>query len=1850
MNNLSRLSVLMLAALLLFSCNSKQDQKTKNDISRFNKIVSSYPSGLVSSGSSLLITLAAKVEKYNPGTELPENLMNIEPSVSGKLLLLDPHTVEFRPDQPLKNGQDYTVDFKVGELVEVPEKLGVFEFKVSVIYQDFTVYRGKLASDESINKPTKRYDGKMVTADDMNVDDAARLLLASSPNGNLNIDVEAVSPKEFSYSIKDIPREQESYLITVNWNGSPIGLDKKGMLEVEIPAIDEFKLLQVNVSQESLNQSVELIFSDPVDPNQDLSGLIRFRDFDQAKLSAKANIVTIYPKQRMLGEQTIIIEKSIRNTYGSVLDKKTEYLLSMEALKPEVSILGNGVIMPDSRNLILSFKAVSLRAVDVLVYKIYTQNIMQFFQYNDYHGQSQLRYVGRPVYRKMVKLDENPGTNLQQWNAFSVDLTGMINSDPNAMYRVKISFRQPYTLYDCDTDSKADLSEFEDLPLMKSEEEAFYNGNDEYYYDYPENYRWRERDDPCSNSYYTQDRFPERNLLASNLGIIAKSADGKKFTVAVTDLLTAGQVSSANVKFFNFQQQNIGETSTASDGMATIMLSEHPYLIVVQKGDQQSWLRIDDGSSLSLSNFDVSGQKISKGIKGTMYGERGVWRPGDTLFLTFVMDDLTNKLPEGHPVVFELYNSQGQLAKREVQNYGTNGFYTFRPVTDTEAPTGNWTARVYVGGATFDKQIKIETIKPNRLKINLSFNKEILSKSEPGQTGALDVKWLHGADAAKLRAQVDMQLYKSEYAFEGYEKFCFSDASKEYWPSENTVFNGSLDATGKTSFPLDMYVNYGAPGMLKAVFSTRVFEDGGDFSTDVFSLPFAPYDRFVGVHVPAGGDYQNMLSTDTSHLVEVMTVDKFGNPVDASNLEVRIYRVSWRWWWSSGSDNLASWLRGQNAELLVQKTVSTKNGKGSFNFRIDYPSWGRFFIQVNDPDGGHSAGIPVYIDWPSYISRKDRNNPAGATILSIASDKETYIPGEEAKLTFPASADAMALISIETGSEILKYYWVPGNELQNGFAFDITGDMAPNIFAYVTLLQPHAQTLNDLPIRMYGVIPLMVEDPLTILKPMIEAPDEIRPKEEYQIKISEENGMPMTYTLAVVDEGLLDITRFKTPDLWQYFYAREALGIKTWDLYDDVMGAFGGNLQKVLAIGGDDQSKVDKEKKPNRFKPVVKYLGPFELKKNKTAMHKLTMPNYVGSVKIMVVAGQHGAYGSADQTVPVRQPLMVLPTAPRVIGPDEEFNLPVSVFAMKDNLQNVKIKVVVEGLLSIDGDETRELQFDKMGEKMTFFKLKGSKYEGAGKITVSATSGKESASADIEIGIRNPNAHITKVETQIINPGESKSIAYDFFGMKGTNSGTIEISGMPSFDLDKNLKYLIRYPYGCVEQVTSSVFPQLFLDELTELNSKQKAEINHNITQAIKKLGQYQLANGGMSYWPGQRYISNWGSTYAWHFLLLAEQKGYLIPSGFKKRWVDWQFAQASDFPVNGHQYHSYNYDELSQAYRLYTLALAGKPNLSAMNRLRESDNLSNTSRWRLAGAYILAGMPEAAKGLTENSSFTETNIYDAPGYTFGSTLRDQAMILEVLVLMGKDEDAFGLANKMADEMRTSYLSTQTAAFSLYAMARFASGTGQSRDNHFEYELAGKKDEINTKIPIYSIPLSEDENPEKTISVKNLAENKLYITKTISGRPLQGEESDESKNLEMSVKYVGVDGKALEVTTLKQGTDFEAVVTIKNPGQMGNYENLALAQVFPSGWEILNLRFTEAGNSGEENTYDYRDIRDDRVLTFFNLKPQKQLTFKVSLNAAYTGKFYLPATSCHAMYDNKIYARKRGQWVEVVRE
>ncbi|HEX9979987.1 MAG TPA: MG2 domain-containing protein [Flavobacterium sp.] len=1820
---------------LFQGCVKKKAADFNSDPLLFKNYISSYTAGMVSTVSDIRISLAFSKKGWKANQPLDDGLIKISPSVDGKVIALSDNTLAFIPEKKLEADTEYQITLNLSEIVKIPDALSEFRFTVKTIKQDFIIVTNDI---QSYDKDSQYLNCVLKTADKMDIATAHKLVTASQKGKELKIkfDKPLSSSNEFKFVIDGITRYVEDSTIEIMFDGSDYDIDQKGKISYPITGKDNFKVVDVEVADES-NQTLNINFSDPLLRTQDFSGLISVETAKSQKYSVDGNVLKVFFEEPLAGNLFLEVFQGIRSEDGFLLKKDFATKVSFEQIKPNIRFVKNGTILPASDNLKLNFEAVNLKAVDVKIYKIYKNNILQFLQDNQLNGTQSLKRVSQPVARKIINLQNSPLVNTGKWNTYGLDLTKLIIPDPGAIYRVEFSFKQSYSIYRCEN---AEPAEREGEEEEENEDDVNYSGGyyDDYYYD---DYEWRERQDPCTRSYYYNTKVAT-NVLATNLGVIAKRGENKSYFFAVNNIITTDPVCAAKIDLYSFQQQKLASLTTNSDGVAAIKLNKFAYFAIVTQGKNTTYVKLDDGVSLSVSNFDVAGEKLQKGLKGFIYGERGVWRPGDNLYLSFILDDAANKLPKGHPVKMRLSDPNGKVAYQNIQKSNGLNHYTFVVPTDPDAPTGSWEAMVSVGGARFYKNIKIETIKPNRLKIKNSFNGNLLSSSKP-ETANLDVAWLHGAIAKDLRVEVQARFSQQQTIFKGYEKFVFDDAVRKFNTEEISIFSGKLNAAGHASVTIDPKLSEQAPGMLKAAFITKVYEEGGDFSTDVTSTTYSPYQTYIGIKTPEPSRY-GMLETRKMNKFDIVSVGEDGRPKPVRNLEVKVYKVEWRWWWDTSEEDGLSEYNSANATTSYKNFIvnTDSSGKASIQFAVSDEEWGRYLIRVTDPVGGHASAQTISIDWPSWSGKTRNTDASSANMLMFSTDKQNYAVGDKARLSFPSSEGSRALISVENGSRVVQTFWAKTTKGETKVEIPVTAEMAPNVFFNITLLQPHANTRNDSPIRMYGIVPIEVIDKNTILEPQITMPQTLRPEQEFTMKVREKAGKAMTYTIAIIDDGLLDLTRFKTPNAWESFYMREALGVMTWDVYDDIIGAYGGKVNQIFSIGGDQDLGGGKAKKANRFKPVVIYLGPFALPEGEAKVHKIKLPKYIGSVRTMVVAADasHSAYGSAEKTASVKSQLMVLASMPRKISPSEKVTLPVTVFAMENHVSNVLVTVQASGGLKVIGSTAQNLSFSSPDEKMAYFNLEAGSQTGIAKVRITATSGKEKSSYDVEIDMTNPNPVTFAYKDVILEPNSSKTISWNAFGVSGSNAATLEISSMPAIDLNRRLQYLIEYPHGCVEQTTSAVFPQIFLNDFADLDAQRKNSVQKNVTAGIKRLGGFQLPNGGFAYWPGNPAADDWGTSYAGHFLIEAEKKGYVLPVNFKSKWLSFQKNEARQWrfmPQYG--------NDLAQAYRLYTLALAGAADLSSMNRLRETGGISNESRLRLAAAYALAGQKQAGTALLARSVIDEspTNGYY---YYFGSPDRNRAMALETLILLGQKQKAFTIAQKLARDMASDeWMSTQTTAYCLYAMSRFATSNG-SRGIDALYSNNGKSQAVSSGKSIATRTLNASQGPN-SVTVKNNKNNTLYVRVLSSGILPVGKEQPVQSNLSVGVIYKDRKGLPVSIASIKQGTEFIAAVTVKNQ-RNERVDNVALTHILPSGFEIVNTRFTDYGDTSAA-TADYIDIRDDRSNFYFGLKANETKTFFVLLNASYLGKYYQPGVQCEAMYDHSYLARTKGQWIEVVK-
>ena len=1853
--------------LLLMIVSFSSCTRTQKDIipsAEYAPYVNAYTGGVISQNSTIRIELTHEQPMVDLNNELKENPFSFSPSLKGKAYWVSNNTIEFVPEEgTLKPGSLYECTFQLGKFVEVDKKLKEFNFSFRVQERNFTLSIEPLpitdAQPDEIN-----IKGEICFSDIVKKEEVEKILTVKDGN-NKSYPVEIIPTDNltrYQFCINQVPRDTEDYQLTITANGSPARIDQTQSEEVLIPAKDSFRFLSATRIDEPEN-GIEVVFSAPLSDTQDLKGLIEIPELSSSVFQIKENRVFIYFEANQLSKLTLNIHEGVKSSQGKTLGTSHSISFSEINLKPQVEMLTTAAILPDSKSLIIPFRAVNLYAVDLSVIRIFENNVLMFMQTNSLASANELRRSGRLVYKKTLWLGKDTSKDIHNWENYSIDLAGLIRQEPGAIYRVILSFRQEYSAYPCGGVDNQDIK-FADnnTPdgLMKvsgsalsEADEAVWDTPEAYYYynggtmDWSV-YRWKERDNPCHPSYYmNSDRAAACNIFASNLGMIVKRNSLNKLWIAVSNILDTNPVGKAQVTVYNFQLQPIEKGETNGEGFVEISSKGTPFIVVAEAEKQKAYVRVVDGEEQSVSRFDVGGKEIQKGLKGFIYGERGVWRPGDTLHISFILEDREKRIPDKHPVALEIYNPKGQFYTKMISTQGMNGFYTFDVPTQAGDPTGLWNAYIKVGGTTFHKGLRIETIKPNRLKINLTLPK-ILQSTDKNVTVPLASAWLTGATASKLKAKVEMSLSKVNTQFKNYGQYIFNDPATDFTTIKTDVFDGILNAEGKAGVTLKVPAATNAPGMLNATFTTRVFEPGGDASIYTQSIPFSPFVSYVGINLnqPKG----KYIETDKDHVFDIVTVNSQGQPVNRSNLEYKIYRISWSWWWENSDESFGTYINNSSITPVASGKLQTSGGKTTFKFRVDYPSWGRYLVYVKDKDSGHATGGTIYVDWPESRGRSNKTDPSGIKMLTFSLDKDSYEIGETATAIIPAAAGGRALVSIENGSSVLHREWIEvTNEGDTKYTFEITPEMTPNVYLHISLLQPHAQTINDLPIRMYGIAPVFVTNRQTVLQPQIQMPEVLRPETDFNVTVSEKSGKPMTYTLAIVDDGLLDLTNFKTPDPWNEFYSREALGIRTWDMYDNVLGASAGAYSSLFSVGGDATLKPA-DAKANRFKPVVKFIGPFYLEKGRQQTHTLKLPMYVGSVRAMVVAGQDGAYGNAEKTAFVRTPLMLLSTLPRVLSIQEEITVPVNVFAMEKQVKNVTVSLQASGGgVQIEGSHQQSLTFNRPGDQLVFFTLKTGNKTGKATIKLTASGGGQQTKETIEIEVRNPNPIVTLRSSEWIETGQNKELSYQLGSLSANNQIKLEVSRIPSVDISRRFDFLYNYQHHCTEQLTSKALPLLFIAQFKTIDTREAEKIKANVQEAIRQIYARQLPNGGFVYWPGNAVADEWISSYTGMFLTLAQEKGYAVHANVLNKWKRFQRAAAQNWrmPQEANNWQQWQ-SELQQAFRLYTLALAGAPEYGAMNRMKEQPGLSIQAKWRLAAAYALTGKMKPAEELVYNA---ETTVipYSSMNQIYGSSDRDEAMILETLLLMNRERDALQQAKVVSKNLsQENWFSTQSTAFALMAMGRLAEKLSGSLD--FTWTWNGKQQPaVKSAKAVFEKEIST--SPKSgTVAVKNQGKGALSVDLITRTQLLNDTLPAISDNLRMDIRYASMDGKPMSVNDIRQGTDFTAIASISNTSGTTDYTNLALTHIIPSGWEVYNERMTVPEAEPQETTdssgnvsgqYTYQDIRDDRVLTYFNLRRGETKIFTIRLQATYAGNFILPAVQCEAMYDVNVQARSK---------
>ena len=1838
------LSPLLFIALfaLLGSCTSETTElvrKTPAYSLEIARLISQASGGVVSSTEPLRVRFAKPmISPHLLGRSLRKEVFSFQPPLTGTTTWEDRRTLLFVPSQPLALRQSYQGSLDLQSLLPDPGQTtsAEFDFHFATAGREIAKIEAEFVDRKLENLAPLHFRAAIHFSEETTLDlvqEATALHLGTTP---LELSWRRDSSgKIFTLTSETIHRraKKEKRLVL---DIAARGLELSGNYQRQftLGPLQVMQLQEVEI-HEGEHPRLTIHFSDELDKRQDIRGLLEIEPAVAIQTKSMGKTILVEGAFAPGRSYVLQVHAGIRGKGGKRTQEATSRPLTFNDLKPQIRFVSDGIFLPQARQRKIRFSTLNLARVHLEIKKVFESNLGMFLhteslhsardrrkRFNDYY----LNRIGVQVASDTLEI----GAQRNLWLEHELDLSHLLQADEKGLFLLLLHFGQEDMLYGTQEGAEAARQQLR----LRYDHQAY-------------------RADPYLPGYTRAHGRVYKPLILSSIGLTYKKAH-QRHLVYATHIDNARPQKGVEITLLSYQNQIIAHKLTDGEGRADFPdIAAEVFYVQADYQGQRSLIKPNE-MGWNLSTFDVGGTApIPEGSRAFIYTERGVYRPGDLVHLALIARHQDHTFPDDLPVILQVFNPRDQLVVEQTRRRATDGFYAFTFATRPQDPTGNWRAELMVGSRRFSHAIKVETIVPFKLKTAITPGKERLQRGDKNLQLELQSNYLFGSPAAGLKAELSLRLEHVLKSFAGFPQFHFTNERIDFQGVQVTLFKGSLDEQGRAQADWPLPALEKTPSALRAVLQSRVFERGGRPNTHRRVLPIEPYDYYVGIKKPAF-DY-GYAPVGTELKFSAVLVDTRGRPTPDRTLHYRIYKSDAQWWWEY--DKREIFRRRFKSDRHTEQVAEGRLLSATRPIDLEFTpaTQGEYLLEISAGEGHTAAVFLRAYPWGSVPSGE-----GGEATLALKTDKEKYAPGETALIRFPAPAEGQVLVALERGAEILDSHWqpLPGQARQMQLEIPITAAMMPTTYVTISLIQPYDQSTNDRPIRLYGVVPLSIKDPATVRELHLETPEVLRPNAPFQVRLQTSDGRPTQFTLAVVDEGLLALTDFETPDPWLGFFRKLRLGVRNFDLFAHVIGAVQGDVFKTFSIGGDMQlqsrhmlgavsgSPLDPSQR-RRFEPVSLFKGPLQTTAAGSATVQFDMPHYVGAVRLMAVAAQGSRYGHAARTLPVQEDLLLVSSLPRFLMPGDRFQLPVTLFALYKNPGSATVSIHLDGPLSLLGPARQDVDFAGRNSLDLHFEVQVDQAIGTAQVQLQARAGDKSAGQKTSIQVRPGSPRLYSTQKRDIERGERLSLAVPGDGIKGTNKARISVRSQPHLNFDSRLQGLVHYPYGCIEQTVSAAFPQLYLKDLVELPAAERrrlaAAMDAHINSAIDNLRRFQLGDGSFAFWPGSSQPSTWGGLYAGHFLLEARDLGFHVPADLLERWTNHQRSQAliTRDPL------------LVRIYRAYLLALGGQPPIGALNLLRENslDEMNDAQKWLLAAAYQLAGATATSRRIADQAG-TRVEDYAEFAGTYGSGLRDQALILSAQLLLERQAGADSLARELAQVLAApGWHSTQTVATVLVALGKYLK-TLDAQDTALRGHIRlpdGQQVDFDTRAKGYQLEIAHGFGDSVEVYLdSSSALERAFIALDWEGVPLRARVEDQANNLELKVEWLSEDGLALDPAQLTQGTSFWGHFQVRNPTYAGRIEELALTQLLPSGWEIENARLSGAAKPAWMQRWqlqreDYVDIRDEGIVWFFDLQgPKQQLDFALKINAVSRGRFTLPPTRVEAMYKRKFHALKAG--------
>jgi len=1347
-----------------------------------------------------------------------------------------------------------------------------------------------------------------------------------------------------------------------------------------------------------------------------------------------------------------------------------------------------------------------------------------------------------------------------------------------------------------------------------------------------------------------------RLIVVTDLGIAARTFSGGAL-VWVNSLQTAEPVSEASVTVYAQNNQVLARGVTDAEGLLRLEWSKDgdskPFLLTVERDGDLSYMELNrtsvgQGEGLGGVPYLMAGK-----LEAAVFSDRGVYRPGETVFMQALVRDAQMQAPQPFPVLLRVRRPDGRIFQDIPVELDAYGSVETTVVLPEYLPTGRYSLELAMPG-TFTvlgkTSIALEDFVPPQIRV------EVEPPPEPGQAGDLFVfgvrsSHFFGRSASGLKVRADVTFRVAPFAPTNWPGWLFGDSEKSFALVYKKLGAKQLDADGFASFEAESRAAWRPPARLRMVQQATVEEASGRAVTAYGSFVIDAYPFYVGLKTAWDGAAR----VGETQRVSVIEVAPDGSPADEEKpLILTLSRVNWNSVLRRNHRGRYEW-KSERQVVEIQKDTLAMKGGGVHDWAFSPEASGDYLLVVSDPASGASSSLSFHAGaagsgWVAW----SREKPGRVELIW---DQSQYRVGETARLQVRAPFAGEALLTVET-DRILEARRVLLEKNTAEFEILVEAAYAPNAYCTLTLIRPATAEAVWSAHRAIGAIPLSVERPEHHLQVEVSAPAVSRPQTALSttVTVRDAQGNPATgaVTLMAVDEAICMLTKFETPDPLKIFEAQRALGVSAYDLYSELMPVTEEQVESVPLPGGGRMGALGQRLNPikaNRFKPVALWKSSVELGSNGQAVVQLDLPEFSGELRLMAVAYDASQIGSGESSVKVKRDLIVQPSLPRFLAIGDQCEAIVMLYNESDAPLSAKVLVTCGGPLHAEVAE-QAFELPVGGSTRVEVPLVAGPGPGKALCTIEVEAGPDSFRDTIELAVRPAAPSRVVALSRKLAAGESATLKppADWLPESLYLSGAV--SARPSLQLGRALDYVLHYPYGCLEQTISGAFPLLNMGEwIEDLLPADRAIGNMDawVPSAISRVLSMQQGNGGFALWPSMRGTDVATSLYAIHFLLEAKAAGFSVQPELLEAALQWVRGRLDSTVPTDASEEQWILEMQTRAYLCHLLALAGRPDAGWNARLLgQSTRLNFAARAQTASALLLAGEPRQAVALLESLALPVSRPR-TPGRLLHSQVRDAALLLSTWLDVDPENEAVDrLAQYLRDSQQDGHWgNTQDNAMALLAFGKLARMLPVEEES-FQGILTLPDGE--------SLAFSDTEpaewslNPETagSVTVKNDGPGSLYLWSRLEGVSTEPEPEVE-QGISIRREFLDAEGEPMDPAELQQGELIVVRLTVDTKGRL--LDQMVIEDLLPAGWEIENPNLATSKQFSwlkkKRESDQHREARDDRMLIFMGrIKGEK--TYHYAVRATTPGTYTLPPVTISGMYEPEIRGVSGGGQVRVV--